>query len=89
MVKVSASRYSPNLHEGDGQMIDWKIGERTRITSGQDKDRIFVIQSETKNHKNCPTGYVREGYFEDDPSHEMFAKAEAQIWFAPGEYPGA
>lgn len=81
-MRVFASRFSPGLHPGDGAKINWEIGEHTRVCSGPDKDRVFVVLSEGMAHNAVPAGtYVREGYFEDDPSQERVAKSESALWF--------
>lgn len=68
---------------GDGRNIDWERMERVRITSGIDEGRIFVITSDRMAHdalKGDPKPFVREGYFEDDPTRERWAKAEQHMW---------
>lgn len=82
-MRVFNSRYTPGLHPGDGARINWEIGERTIVISGPDKDRYFIVQSEGMSHSALPAGqYVREGWFEDDPTHRRVAKAESVLWLA-------
>lgn len=73
---------------GDGRHIDWEIGERVMVTSGIDKGRVLVITSDRMSH-DALSGqrdpYVREGYFEDDPTKERWAKAEQHLWLADAE----
>jgi hypothetical protein len=81
MTRVFASRYSAGLGPGDGDKIAWNIGETTEVISGQDQGRRFVITSEYRAHDDAPPGeYVREGYFEDDPSEIPWAKPEKALW---------
>jgi hypothetical protein len=83
MVKIFISRYTPGLQPGDGAKISWEPGETVQVISGQDKGRRFVVTSEGRSHADAPPGeYVREGYFEDDPSRTSWAKLEKTLWFA-------
>jgi len=82
MVRVFLSRHTPGLQPGQGASIGWEKGERVRVISGPDQGRIFVVDSEGMSHSAVPQGtYVREGWFEDDPTHRC-AKAESVLWFA-------
>ncbi len=83
-VFLSRIGLDPNLPI-DGRMVDWKVGERVRVTEGIDEGRIFIVTSGRMTHDDLPHpyGYVREGYFEDDPSREPWAKAESILWLAP------
>lgn len=83
MVRVYSSRYSPGLRPGDGQSICWQHGETVEIIAGQDKGRLFVIDSEPMAHADAPGQYVREGWFTDD-SGTRWCKREADMWFGPG-----
>jgi len=81
-MRVFVSRFTTDLHPGQGRLIDWKIGERVRVISGQDAGRIFVIQSQGMSHHDTPDDvYVRDGYFEDDPDQKLWAKSESVLWF--------
>lgn len=80
-MRVFVSRFSPGLQPGQGNLIDWEIGERTFVLSGQDEGRIFIVMSRGMIHNDAPIGtYVREGYFEDDPDTRC-AKSEGVLWF--------
>jgi hypothetical protein len=85
-VRVFVSRYSDGLKPGDGGKISWEPGETVTVISGQDEGRKFVITSEGRSHAGAPPGeFVREGYFEDDPSRTPWAKMEKTLWFGSGE----
>jgi len=83
-MRVFVSRFNTGLRPGDGKLINWEIGERVQVISGQDEGRIFVVDSAGMSHNAVPAGqYVREGWFEDDPTKQRVAKAESVLWFAP------
>jgi hypothetical protein len=80
--RVFVSRIGHHLEPGDGERIRWEVGETVEIISGIDRGRRFVIDSDWMRHADT-TGFVREGWFEDDESRTRWAKAEKEFWF-PG-----
>jgi hypothetical protein len=81
--RVYVSRYDHNLEPGRGGHINWRIGERCRVIgSSPDAGRVFVVTSESMTHDSAPPGsWVREGYFEDDPTRAIIAGPEDKLWF--------
>lgn len=81
MVRVFFSRCDPDLEPGEGDRISWNTGEEVRVVSGRDEGRIFVVLTEGRKHADLPYGYVREGYFTDDPERTRWAMPEKTLWF--------
>lgn len=82
MVQVYASRYSPGLEPGDGEMVGFYLNEVVDVIDGKDKGREFMVLSDRMWHQDAPgTGYIREGYFLDNPLQTKWAKSETSLWF--------
>lgn len=89
-MRVFLSRFTPGLKPGDGDKIDWEIGEVVQLVNCT-KDtsyngKLFKVLSEGMSHDKCPLGLVREGYFLDDRSQTREAVAEIRLWFTDGNY---
>ena len=52
-VFLSRIGLDPNLPI-DGRMVDWKVGERVRVTEGIDEGRIFIVTSGRMTHDDLP-----------------------------------
>lgn len=45
-MRVFLSRFTPSLKPGDGHKIAWNIGEVCSVWKGQQKGRLFTVDSE-------------------------------------------